>query len=79
MKIKDFPDTTNLQELLVEIPLKIQERNPYYKKSDPKISGYIISAWEKGVWLRRPDINKTQVFPFFLESFEELQEFEVIV
>jgi|WetSurMetagenome_2_1015567.scaffolds.fasta_scaffold787432_1 hypothetical protein len=79
MKIKDLPCYTS--DILVVVPLEIQKRDPYYKEGDPRITGYIVSQWDKGIWLRKPEEekNKARVFPFFLESLEEVLEFEIII
>lgn len=63
MKIKDLPPNTNLGDLLVKTP--------------SGITGYWVSQWAAGVWLKYKK-EDTRIHPVFVDSLEECRDWEVL-
>jgi hypothetical protein len=63
MKIKDLPPGTSMGGLKV-------------KTSDGRI-GYWTSQWNRGIWLKN-NLEDKQVHPVFVDSLEEVLEWEVV-
>lgn len=63
MKIKDLPGTTRMGGLKVKTP-------------DGQV-GYWVSQWSKGVWLSAKPNQDGRIYPVFVESLMECEEWEV--
>jgi len=71
-KLKDLPKDTQLCNLKIKIPKKIQ-----ISQSIPSSIMIIYSGWNKGLWLKK-NINDEQIYPLCFENFNEIKKLEVI-